>query len=180
MPLMDILNINSSSTWGAIICSIFIVEAIMLTTFRMYSNFWGDLINVWYDTFGLVAIILDILIVLIGFWISLWLYPRIFDVKEFKIWKLILLFLAIQITHDLLFYFLIVKKYKGTNSIINLIQKYSNKSGFGTVLGDSLMVVSAILITYGLLWADVSFSTYIILFMCSLYAIGYLLYTGWK
>lgn len=122
---------------------------------------------------------LDVLIVLIGFWITQWLYTTLFD-KDFQLWKFILLFLAVQITHDLLFYFLIVKISKGSNGIIDLIKKYGNKHGIGTITGDSLMVVLTILTTYGLLSLDTSFGTYVIFLLCSLYVIGYLLYQRWE
>ena len=65
---------NSTTTWLAFATALFIVEAFLLTTFRLFPNFWGEMINIWYDKFGLVAIMLDVLIVLIGFWITQNLY----------------------------------------------------------------------------------------------------------
>ena len=178
MPII-LADINSPEIWFAFFCGLFLVEAFLLLTFRMFPNFWGDTINIWYDQFGIIAIMLDVLIVLIGFWITQWLYTTLFS-KDFQLWKFILLFLAVQITHDLLFYFLIVKTSKGCNGIIDLIKKYGNKHGIGTIVGDSLMVLLAILTTYGLLSLDTSFGTYVICLLCSLYLIGYLLYQRWE
>ena len=179
---LSLANINSPQIWFAFLTALFVIEAFLLTTFRMFPRVWGDLINVWYDKFGLVAIMLDCLIVLIGFWISQWLYKYFFgdSDKSFVLWKFILLFLAVQIAHDFLFYFLILKNSSGSNSIIDLIKSYGNKHGALTVLGDSLMVVLAILVAYGLLQSNAEFSTYIICMLLSLYFIGYLLYSKWQ
>jgi len=179
MPI-TLANMNSPEIWFAFLCGLFLIEAFLLLTFRLFPNFWGDTINIWYDQFGIIAIMLDVLIVLIGFWITQWLYGLMFGVgKDFQLWKFILLFLAVQITHDFLFYFLIIKTSKGSNGIIDLMKKYGTQHGVGTVAGDSLMVVLAVLATYGLLSLETSFGSYVICLLCSLYAIGYLLYQRW-
>jgi hypothetical protein len=176
----NFLDINSPHIWLAFFCGIFLIEAFFLLTFRLFSNFWGNTINVWYDKFGIIAIMIDVLIVLIGFWITQKIYNSnvIFDKTDFKLWKFILIFLAVQMIHDLLFYF-IIKNING-NSIFDLIVKYGDKHGAKTIFGDSFMVVLAVLATYGLLTLETSFSTYIICLLISLYAIGYLLYQRWE
>ena len=93
--------------------------------------------------------------------------------------KFILLFLVVKIIHDILFYVLILKKSKGSNAILDLINSYGNKHGLYTILGDSLMVFLAISLAYVLLNNETTFSTYIIYILLSLYFIGYLLYTKW-
>jgi hypothetical protein len=150
---------------------------ILLFTFRKYHRFWGNTINEWYDKFGMVAIMLDVIIVLIGFWITQWLYKHFFT--TFELWKFIGLFLIVQIIHDLLFYFLIIRSSKGSNVILDLMLNYGNKHGALTVVGDSLMVVLAIIMTYWYLSANVDFGTYILILLLSLYLIGFLLYQKW-
>ena len=73
----------------------------------------------------------------------------------------------------------IIKTSKGTNGIIDLMQSYGKKHGGLTILGDSLMVVLAILMTYGLLNMNLELGSYIIILLLSLYFIGYLLYQKW-
>ena len=58
-----------------------------------------------------------------------------------------------------------------------LINNYGKKHGLLTILGDSLMVALAVCGAWLLLTNDVSFSTYMICILLSLYMIGYLLYT---
>ena len=171
---------NSSCTWLAFFTALLMVEALLLTSFRLSPNFWGKMINVWYDKFGLVAIMVDVLIVLIGFWITQQLYNYLFGSK-FSLWKFLLLFLSIQIIHDLLFYFLILQPSKpGSNAIFDLIRSYGDKHGGLTIVGDSLMVALAVCLAWLLLSKDVSFSTSMICILLSLYMIGYLLYTKWN
>ena len=175
-------SFNSPSTWLAFATALFIVEAFLLTNFRLFPILWGDMINVWYDKFGLVAIMLDVLIVLIGFWITQQLYNYFYGTTiKFSLIKFLLLFLCIQIIHDILFYFLLLKPSKpGSNAIFNLINSYGKKHGGLTILGDSLMVVLAVCMAWLLLTKDVSFSTYMICILLSLYMIGYLLYMKWN
>jgi hypothetical protein len=173
---------DSQSTWLCFFTALCVIEAFMLINFRLLPNFWGDMINIWYDRFGLVAIMLDMLIVLIGFWITQKLYNYFFGVSvklSLSLWKFIVLFLCVQIIHDILFYVLILKNSKGSNAILDLINSYGNKHGIYTILGDSLMVFLAISLAYVLLNNETTFSTYIIYILLSLYFIGYLLYTKW-
>ena len=173
---------NSPSTWLAFATGLFIVEAVLLSTFRLFPKFWGNMINVWYDKFGLVAIMLDVLIVLIGFWITQKLYNYFFGVTvKVSLWKFILLFLAVQIIHDILFYFLVLKTSSpGSNAIFDLINTYGKKHGGLTIVGDSFMVVLAVCMAWLLMNNNVEFSTYMICILLSLYMIGYLLYMKWQ
>ena len=172
---------ESIQTWFSFLTALFIVEAFLLTTFRLFPKFWGSLINVWYDKFGLVAIMLDMGIVLIGFWITQQLYPYLFGSSvKVSLWKFILLFLCIQIIHDILFYVLILKNSNGSNAIFDLINSYGSKHGLYTILGDSLMVVLAICLAWAILNSDIKLSTYIICILLSAYFIGYLLYMKWN
>ena len=169
---------ESITTWASFFTALFIIEAFLLTTFRLFPNFWGSLINVWYDKFGMTAIMLDILIVLIGFWITQKLYSYLFG-SSFILWKFILLFLFIQIIHDILFYVLILKNSNGSNAILDLINSYGNKHGIYTILGDSLMVLLTICLAWIIINSNINLSTYIICILLSVYFIGYLLYMKW-
>jgi hypothetical protein len=172
---------ESIQTWFSFLTALFIVEAFLLTSFRLFPKFWGSLINVWYDKFSLVAVMLDMGIVLIGFWITQQLYPYVFGSSvKFALWKFIVLFLCIQIIHDVLFYFLILKNSNGSNAIFDLINSYGSKHGLYTILGDSLMVVLAICLAWIILNNDIKISTYIIFILLSAYFIGYLLYMKWN
>jgi len=177
--MVSLVDINSPHNWLAFFCGLLTVELFLLFTFRALPGFWGGTINVWYDKFGVVAILLDVIIVLIGFWITQWLYKILFGNDNFQLWKFIALFLVVQIIHDFLFYFIVIKTSKGSNAILDLMLNYGNKHGALTVAGDSLMVVLAILVTYLYLNSKLDFSSYILILLVSLYLIGFLLYQKW-
>ena len=95
--------------------------------------------------------------------------------------EFILLFLAVQIIHDILFYLLVLKTSSpGSNAIFDLINSYGKKHGGLTIVGDSFMVVLAVCMAWLLMNNDVEFSTYMICILLSLYMIGYLLYMKWQ
>ena len=177
--MVSLVNINSSENWLAFLCGLLTVEMIMLIIFRKFANILGSTINQWYDNFGLVAIMLDLLSVLLVFWIAQWLYSIIFGNDKFELWKFILIFLGLQIIHDLLFYFIILKSSKGSNAILDFMLGYGNRHGGFTILGDSILVISAILIAYLYLNANLDFSGYMLILLLSTYLIGYLLYQKW-
>ena len=177
--MVSLVNINSSENWLAFLCGLLTVEMVLLFTFRKFPRFWGDTINEWYDKFGIIAISLDVIIVLIGFWIAQWLYKTLFGNEKFQLWKFIGIFLIVQIIHDFLFYFIIIRTSKGNNAILDLMLNYGNKHGALTVVGDSLMVVLAIVMTYLYLNSNMDFGTYILILLLSLYLIGFLLYQKW-
>lgn len=177
----NFLDRNSPHIWLAFVCGIIIVDSILLLSFRLFSNSWGNTINLWYDKFGIVAVMTDVISVLIGFWITQWIYNSnvIFDKANFKLWKFILIFIVVQTIHDLSFYF-IAKRLIGRNAMFDLFTHYGDKHGIYTLLGDSFIVILAVLAAYGLLTLETPFSTYIICILISLYAICYLLYQRWE
>lgn len=183
---------DSIIVWLGYFTALCMIEAFMIMNFRLFPNFWGELINIWYDKFGLVAIMLDMLIVLIGFWITQKLYTYFFGASSISsstssnkitlwdsLWKFLIIFLVVQIIHDILFYLLVLKNSKGSNAIFDLINSYGNKHGIYTILGDSLMVILSVIMAWILLNNEVKFSTYVICILCSLYIIGYALYMKW-
>ena len=179
-------NLNSTTSWGSFLVALFLIEACLLVSFRMLPSFWGATINEWYDQFGLVAILLDVVIVLIGFWLTMWLYPKVFSSSNIVLWKFLILFLAIQIIHDVGFYFLIIRPVaKGSNAIIDLMKRYGERHGGLTVLGDSLIVILAVVMwwcfTGGFSWCEgLAFGGLVGVLLVSLYVIGYALYTRWQ
>ena len=178
----NFLDRNSPHIWLAVFCGVIIVDFILVLLFRLLeNNSWGNIINVWYDKFGIVAVMTDVISVLICFWITQWIYNSnvIFDKTNFKLWKFILILIVVQTIHDLSLYF-ISKRLIGKNAIFDVFKNYGDKHGIYTLLGDSFVYTLAVLIAYGLLTLETPFSTYIICILISLYAICYLLYQKWK
>ena len=65
----------------------------------------------------------------------------------------------------------------GHNTIIDLMKTYGQRHGFGTVLGDSLMVILATLLAASGLLNGASLSNILIVLFIGLYIIGYVINT---
>jgi hypothetical protein len=139
----DISNYNQSNDWLPIIASVVVLEALLILCFKYFPGFWGLDINLWYDKFGLLAVISDALIVLIGFALTRYVYTAYLQ-KRYG-WSPLLfigVFLAIQIVHDILFWFLtVVPLPEGNNAIIDAMKRYGSAVSYKAILGDSMMVV---------------------------------------
>ena len=158
-----------------------IIELFMLTLFRFTkSPFTGIAINKWYDNLGWTAVILDILSLLIGFYISKFIYEylvtnKYIDTKN-EFMKYLGLVLLVQITHDLLFYFFVIKPYpKNTNKVMDEFKYYADKVKSGAIIGDSFMYLLATPLLYFYIKKN-NINTNTFISIVCFYLIGYLIY----
>ena len=157
-----------------------LIETFMLYLFRFTkSPFTGKAINQWYTNLGWSAVILDLLSVLIGFYLAKFLYLYLVNnsiiSKDHEIIKFLGLVLLIQITHDFSFYFLVIKNAKkGMSKVMDEFIYYANSVKTGAVIGDSFMYLLAtpILFLISQFTNDINIFTTIV----SLYLIGYFVY----
>jgi len=154
---------------GAILAEILIISALFYTTIFKSSQ-----LERWYTRYGLSAVIVDILILVIGIIIARALYSSIFG-EKFNIIKFILLVLGIQIIHDVLFYFLFAAIPVGTNKMLDLFKDYAKEVKGGAILGDSIMIAIATLAAS--LLAGGSLNTNIIALVVLTYVLPYILHT---
>jgi hypothetical protein len=74
----------------------------------------GNSLNKWYEQFGIVGVASDCLIIVLGILLGKMLFPSASG------WNLVLVVIMVQLAHDILFYFLIVKPLPtGTNKMID-------------------------------------------------------------
>ena len=161
-----------------------LIEVFMLYLFRFTdSPFTGSAINNWYSDKKWSAVILDILSVLIGFYLSKFLYEYLIKIniisKEYPIIKFLVIVLFIQIFHDFSFYFITIKNAKkGKNAIIDELIDYAKSVGPGAIIGDSFMYLLATP-ALGLIYKS-SEDTNTFISITSLYLIGYFIYQNPK
>jgi hypothetical protein len=130
----------------------------------------GNSLNKWYEQFGIVAVASDCLIIVLGILLAKMLFPTATG------WNLVLFAVIIQLIHDVLFYFFIVKPLPtGTNKMIDLFKEYGTENGWKILPFDSLMIGSTVLLAdvleeYGL--QEQSFVG-----LLGVYALTYVLYT---
>ena len=158
-----------------------IIETFMLYLFRFTNSpFTGIAINNWYNNLGWTAIILDVVSLLIGFYLAKFLYEYLTDNgytnKNYEFWKFLGLVLTIQILHDFGFYFTVIRNTKsGVNRVIDEFKSYAKSVGSGAVIGDSFMYLVATPILYYLVVNNRN-DTNVFINIVSLYLIGYFLY----
>ena len=159
-----------------------IVEVLVLVYFRFIDGLIGksSVINRWYDNLGWSAVILDILSFLGGFYIAKFIYKYLVNHKYIntknEVYKYLGLLLLVQITHDFLFYFLIINPYpKNTNKVMDEFKYYASKAETNAVMGDSIMYLIGTIILYLFIQKN-NKDTNIFTSILSFYLIGYFLH----
>jgi len=155
-----------------------VIEVFMLVLFRFTKS--SKAINNWYDNLGWTAVFLDILSILIGFYIAMFFYEYLVSNKyvdtnnEFI--KFIGLVIFVQIIHDLLFYFLVIRPYpKNNNRVIDEFKEYAKYYQSQAIFADSLIYLAATPLLYFYLKKN-NDNVNIFISIVSFYLIGYLIY----
>jgi hypothetical protein len=130
-------------------------------------------LNEWYNRFGLLAVIADVLSIVIGIIIARFLYSFIF--KEYSLILFLLLTVFVQIIHDLSFAALFNSIPRNKSSILDVFKDYAKEVGVTILFADALMMISTILL--GSYLATLKPNNNIIIFIISLYILPYLLYS---
>jgi len=128
-----------------ILTSTLIIEMIMLFLFK-FTNQTSKSINNWYKNLEWTAVILDVISIMIGFYLAKFIYQYLVRKKYIKEKNNYLIFLLIllvvQIIHDFSFYFLVIKPTKpGINTVIDEFKQYAKHYGVQAVIADSLIFI---------------------------------------
>ena len=126
----------------------------------------------WYKKYRLSAMIADILIgvlyMLLGRYV---VYKR---GVEIGLTAFAAICVFIQIVFDFLFYMFFSIIPKGSNNMLDFFKVYSKEAGTGALLGDSFLVLMAVILS-GLL-NQASYDTNIVLLITSIYLTPYFIY----
>jgi len=165
------------SVFGPLVVAVIVVDLVVLFLIRFYPDFWGKDINVWYNEFGLNAVLADVLSIVLGFLIAQVLYSAfVFPHIGWSLPVFLLLLLAIQLAHDMLFYKGVIQPIPaGHNGMIDVFKAYA-AAGQGRILvADAAMMTGSAFLASTL----VGLPSVVTLFVGSLavYAIPYILTT---
>ena len=127
----------------------------------------------WYKTFNLGAVLSDVLILVIGVLITRYIYPMIF--KEWCVWKFLLLALAVQITHDFIFYGVFSAIPRGTSGIMDLFKDYAAEYGGWAIFADSVLITGTVLVASLLAGLSMDVNAFILVVM--VYLVPYFVYS---
>ena len=108
-----------------------------------YADVGGKSLNAWYDRFGLVAVLSDVSIIMIGFLIACVVYPFLFS--SYSLFTFLAVVVGVQAIHDILFYFFLIKPFPyGHNQLMDMFKAYAKENGAKIIVGDAgLMLGSA-------------------------------------
>jgi hypothetical protein len=143
----DISNINNNIDLYYILTGTLLVDTIVILLARD-TSFFGKTINKWYDDFGLMAVLVDVGVILVGFIITRYIFYVIN--LDFSPELFIIVLLAVQIVHDyLLNVYVIIPYPKGNNKIIDIYKDYVDENGYRIILADAgMMIGSAVFAMY--------------------------------
>jgi uncharacterized protein YacL len=121
---MNLLHIASSVVW---------IDFLFLMISKFYQMTTS--LDVWYKQFGIVAVISDCLVIVLGILIAQFISPNA------SVTGLAITSVIVQLIHDVLFYVgVILPIPKGHNQVIDLFKRYSNQGGVGILVADSAMI----------------------------------------
>jgi len=174
------MDLSDYKYFPQILVAVLIVDLIVIFLVRFFPGFWGSTINVWYDRFGLSAVIADVLVIVLGFMLAQYVYrnylrtnygwnPYIFGA----------LLVGIQVLHDLLFYFGVIKPIpKGHNAMMDVFKTYADRGGSKVVIADTAMMLGS----FGIASYLASAGSQVTLFsgVLAAYAVPYILTTKWQ
>jgi len=107
----DISKVSDFGDFLPILTAVLIVDFLVILIAKK-NKIFGKQINIWYEKLGMTAVLLDVFIIMIGIFITRYIfsiYQIPFDIKYFIITNVI-----VQLIHDILFYyFIIVPSIKG-------------------------------------------------------------------
>jgi hypothetical protein len=139
--LKRLSNYKNVSNLPYIIFGALVIDLVVIAMTK--SSLLGTSLKVWYNNFGLSAVLADTLILVLAVIIAQYIYTEYFSKST------PLLFLAIiavvQVVHDVLFYQLaILGTPKGQNKIMDLFKKYAKEMDSRIILGDFAMILGTV------------------------------------
>ena len=167
----NIADFNNINDYLPLFNAVLITDlfVILLLNMRVIKS---QVLRQWYLQYNLSAVIADVLIILIGLIITRAIYYYVFD--TFSIFKFIMLAVAVQVTHDVLFYIFFSNIPRGINKMLDTFKDYANEVSYKAILADSgMMIMSCLIASY---LVNKNTNTNIIVLITFLYLLPYLLY----
>ena len=145
--------------------------------FIIFVTFAKIFINIkslegWYKKYRLSAMIADILIGVLYMLLGRYLVYK--SGVQIGLTAFAGICVLIQIIFDLLFYIFFTTVPKGSNDMLDFFKGYSKEVGAGALLGDSFLVITAVIISAFL--NQTSYDTNIVFLIISVYLMPYFIY----
>ena len=156
---MKLLSIASAVVW---------VDFLTIVLSKFFHL--GRSLDKWYKEFGIVAVISDCLVIVLGILLGLIIHPNA------TLFWFIVMVIALQLVHDILLFKLVIQPVPlGHNKIIDLFKEYAAENSWKILVADSLMIGSTVLLANYLDSFKFLHSSFIGLL--GVYALSYIIYT---
>lgn len=144
----DIGDYRNTSDLTYILIAVLIIDVLVIFMVRYLPEIFGAPINRWYDLFGLNAVIADVMIIVIGFMVARHIWVLWFKDKysggKWSALKFTGLTVAVQLVHDLLFYFGVIAQVpRGHNMMMDVFKDYAVSGGWKILGADAAMMVGS-------------------------------------
>jgi hypothetical protein len=168
----DISNITTVASFLPIVNGAIITDLVVI--FRLIiGQIKSKTLTKWYNDYGLSGILADVLSLVIGVIITIFIYKYSFS--KFNIFLFAFIAVMVQLIHDLLFARLFYFIPRGKSRILDTFKDYGNEHGYVILLADALMIISTVFISS--LLVSLSEKINVIIFIVMLYLIPYFLYS---
>ena len=156
---MNLTNIGSAVVW---------VDFVTIVLSKVFHL--GKSLDKWYANFGIVAVISDCLVIVLGILLAQFIAPGANAITLAGV------SIVVQLVHDVLFYYAVILGVpRGQNSMIDLFKEYAIENSWKILVADSAMIGSTVLLADYLSTLKVSHTTFIGLL--GVYALTYIIYT---
>ena len=104
MLLGDITNPEDAKDWWYILVAILIVDIVVIFLAKYLPDILGISINQWYERFGLNAVISDVFIIALGFFMARYAYTYFMPASYgFNLWYFLAILVLVQLIHEIFF-----------------------------------------------------------------------------
>lgn len=156
---MDLLHISSAVVW---------IDFFVILLSKFYPM--TKSLDIWYREFGIVAVISDCLVIVLGILLAQFISPNA------SVTGLAIVSVVVQLLHDYLFYIgVILPIPKGHNAMIDLFKKYSSEGSYKILLADSAMIAGTVYLSDYLY--EFSNDKVVFVGLLGVYALTYMIYT---
>ena len=139
--LKRLSNYKNVSNLPYILFGALVIDIIVIGLTK--ADLLGNSLKVWYDDFGLSAVIADTLILVLGILIAQYIYTEYFSKSSPLVFLVITA--VVQLIHDVLFYqFAILGTPKGQNRVMDLFKVYATEIKAKVLLADLVMILGSV------------------------------------
>jgi hypothetical protein len=141
----DISDSENHLDWIYIIIGVLLIEVAVIALARFFPDVFGKNLNIWYNRFKLSAVISDVVIILLGFWIARYVYSEwVWPTHDWNPAYFTGTTVVVQLVHDLLFYFGVIRPIpQGSNAMMDVFKDYAESGGAKILAADSMMMIGS-------------------------------------